>query len=55
MLALGYLAFSTNRACPKKVTICCAMLPTFFGILMGLAGLFGWGLHPDTLIRLLTG
>jgi hypothetical protein len=30
------------------------MLPTIFGILMGLAGLFGWAIHPNTLIRLLS-
>jgi hypothetical protein len=31
-----------------------AMVPTGFGILMGLAGLTGWGIHPDALIRLLS-
>jgi len=31
-----------------------ALLPSGFGILMGLAGLTGWGLHPDALIRLLS-
>ena len=31
-----------------------AMVPTGFGILMGVAGLTGWGIHPDALIRLLS-
>ena len=29
-------------------------LPIGFGVLMGLAGLLGWSLHPDTLSRLLS-
>ena len=31
-----------------------ALVPTVFGVAMGLAGLLGWGLHPDALIRLLS-
>ncbi|MCU6498348.1 DUF4337 domain-containing protein [Rugamonas sp. A1-17] len=31
-----------------------ALVPTAFGVLMGLAGLSGWGLHPDSLIALLS-
>jgi Domain of unknown function (DUF4337) len=31
-----------------------ALVPTGFGVLMGLAGLTGWHLHPDALIRLLS-
>lgn len=31
-----------------------ALVPTGFGVVMGLAGLVGWGLHPDALIRLLS-
>lgn len=31
-----------------------AMVPTGFGLLMGLSGLAGWGIHPDALIRLLS-
>jgi hypothetical protein len=29
-------------------------VPISFGVLMGLAGLLGWALHPDTLTRLLS-
>jgi hypothetical protein len=31
-----------------------ALVPSSFGVLMGLAGLLGWGLHPDALIKLLS-
>jgi hypothetical protein len=31
-----------------------ALVPTAFGVLMGLSGLAGWGLHPDSLIALLS-
>jgi hypothetical protein len=31
-----------------------AMVPTVFGVLMGLAGLLGWHLHSDSLARLLS-
>jgi len=29
-------------------------VPTFGGVVMGLAGLLGWHLHPDMLARLLS-
>jgi hypothetical protein len=31
-----------------------SLIPTSFGLLMGLAGLFGWGIHPDALSKLLS-
>jgi len=31
-----------------------AMVPTAFGTLMGMAGLAGWHLHPEALVRLLS-
>ena len=31
-----------------------ALVPTAFGVLMGLAGLLGWGIHPSALIQLLS-
>jgi hypothetical protein len=31
-----------------------ALVPTGFGVLIGLAGLAGWGLHPAALVRLLS-
>jgi hypothetical protein len=31
-----------------------SLLPAGFGVLMGISGLAGWGIHPDTLTRLLS-
>lgn len=31
-----------------------SLVPSVFGVLMGVAGLAGWGIHPDALIRLLS-
>jgi hypothetical protein len=31
-----------------------SLVPAGFGVLMGLAGLIGWSIHPDALIRLLS-
>jgi len=31
-----------------------AMVPTILGVVMGLAGLLGWHLHPDSIARLLS-
>lgn len=31
-----------------------ALVPTAFGVVMGLAGLAGWHIHPDMLVKLLT-
>lgn len=31
-----------------------SLLPAGFGVLMGLAGLMGWGIHPSALVKLLS-
>jgi hypothetical protein len=31
-----------------------ALVPTAFGTVMGMAGLAGWHIHPDMLVKLLT-
>lgn len=31
-----------------------SLVPTGFGVLMGLSGLLGWALHPDALVKLLS-
>lgn len=36
----------------KRVLFIFAMLPTAFGLVMGLAGLLGWALHPGALSKL---
>jgi len=54
MLALAISLLALTALTQKRWLFVVAMLPTFFGILMGLAGLFGWAIHPNTLIRLLS-
>lgn len=38
----------------KRWLYAVAMVPTAFGVLMGLAGLLGWHIHSDLLARLLS-
>ena len=38
----------------KRWLLGIAMIPTALGVLMGLAGLFAWRLHPDAIVRLLS-
>jgi hypothetical protein len=54
MLALAISLLAMTALTQKRWLFYLALVPTFFGVLMGLAGLFGWNLHPDALIRLLS-
>ena len=54
MLALAISLLALTALTQKRWLFAVAMVPTFFGVLMGLAGLFGWAIHPDTLTRLLS-
>jgi uncharacterized protein DUF4337 len=54
MLALAISLLALTALTQKRWLFVMAMLPTFFGIVMGLAGLFGWSIHPNALIRLLS-
>lgn len=54
MLALAISLLAMTSLTQKRWLYYVAMVPTAFGILMGLAGLLGWGLHPDALTRLLS-
>ena len=51
-IAISLLALTALTQ--KKWLYALALIPTFFGVLMGLAGLLGWRLHPDALTRLLS-
>jgi Domain of unknown function (DUF4337) len=51
-LAISLLAITSLSQ--KRWLFGVAMIPTVFGVVMGLAGLFGWRLHPDALIKPLT-
>jgi hypothetical protein len=54
MLALAISLLALTALTQKRWLFVMAMLPTFFGVVMGLAGLFGWSIHPNALIRLLS-
>lgn len=54
MLALAISLLALTALTQKRWLFVLAMVPTFFGALMGLAGLFGWAIHPDALTKLLS-
>ena len=54
MLALAISLLALTALTQKRWLFYLALVPTVFGVLMGLAGLFGWNLHPDALTRLLS-
>jgi hypothetical protein len=51
-LAISLLALTALTHKPWLFAV--ALIPTAGGVLMGLAGLLGWHLHPDALARLLS-
>jgi Domain of unknown function (DUF4337) len=51
-IAIALLAVTALTRCWWLYWVSC--LPTSFGILMGLAGLCGWRVHPEALVRLLS-
>src|SRR6266853_2199570 len=54
MLALAISLLAVTALTQKRWLFIIAMVPTFFGVLMGLAGLLSWHIHPDFLTRLLS-
>jgi ribosomal protein S13 len=48
-LAISLLAITSLSQ--KRWLFVLALLPTSFGVVMGLAGLLGWNVHPDALIK----
>jgi Domain of unknown function (DUF4337) len=51
-IAISLLAVASLTQLPWLFLL--ALIPSGFGVVMGLAGLVGWGIHPDGLIRLLS-
>ena len=51
-IAISLLAVASLTQLPWLYLL--ALVPSGFGVVMGLAGLIGWGIHPDTLIKLLS-
>ncbi len=54
MLALAISLLAMTALTQQRWLFILAMLPTLFGVVMGLAGLLGWHIHPDSLTRLLS-
>ena len=54
MLALAISLLAMTALTQKRWLFALALLPTMFGVIMGLAALFGWHIHPDALTRLLS-
>jgi hypothetical protein len=51
-IAISLLALTALTR--KRWLYALALIPTVFGVLMGLAGLLGWSMHPDMLSSLLS-
>ncbi len=51
-IAISLLAITSLSQ--KKWLFGVAIIPITFGVLMGLAGLLNWGIHPDALTKLLS-
>ena len=54
LLAIAISLLALTALTHKRWLFWMAMLPTFAGVVMGLAGLLGWALHPDALSALLS-
>jgi ribosomal protein S13 len=54
MLALAISLLAVTALTQKRWLFYLALVPTVFGVLMGLAGLFGWNFHPDAFTKLLS-
>ena len=54
MLALAISLLAMTALTQKRWLFILAMVPTLFGIVMGLAGLFAWKIHPDFLTKWLS-
>ncbi len=54
LLALSITLLAITSLTQKKWLFWLALIPTALGILMGLAGLLGWHIHPDAVTNLLS-
>ena len=54
LVALAISLLALTALTHKRWLYWLALVPTFLGVLMGLAGLFGWPLHPGAIARLLS-
>jgi len=54
MLALAISLMAVTALTQKRWLFVLALFPTLFGVIMGLAGLLGWHIHPNALTKLLS-
>ena len=54
LLAIAISLLAVTSLIRKPWLYFVALVPTAFGLLMGLAGLCGWAVHPTGLIQLLS-
>ena len=54
LIALAISLLALTSLTKKQWLYWVAMVPTALGVLMGLAGLLGWSIHPDAISRLLS-
>ena len=54
LLAIALSLFAITALTQMWALYAAALVPTACGVLMGLAGLAGWAIHPSTLIALLS-
>jgi hypothetical protein len=54
LLAIAIAMLAVTSLTNKRWLFIAALVPTLFGVIMGIAGLVGWQIHPDALIRLLS-
>jgi len=54
LVAVAISLLALTALTHKKWLFWLALVPTVFGVVMGLAGFLGWNLRPDMLIRLLS-
>ena len=54
LIALAISLLAVTALTHKSWLYWLALIPTAAGLIMGLAGLFGWPLHPDLFVKLLS-
>ncbi len=54
LLAISISLLAVTSLTRQRWLFVAALVPITFGVLMGLAGLIGWGIHPTALIALLS-
>jgi hypothetical protein len=54
LLAIAIAMLAVTSLTNKRWLFFVALVPTLFGVIMGMAGLVGWHIHPEGLIQLLS-